>query len=58
VKEMKFHWKKDNPLTFPQDFGEWGFRLPKYVVSFYTKPEAQIINYGDGKDNTPFANNS
>lgn len=29
---MAFHWRKDNPLTFPNDFGENGFRLPKYVV--------------------------
>lgn len=36
VKEMAFLWKKENPLAFPNDFGDNGFRLPKYVVSFYT----------------------
>lgn len=42
VKEMAFLWKKENPLTFPNDFGDNGFRLPKYVVSFYT---GIIINH-------------
>lgn len=32
---MAFHWRKENPLTFPNDFGENGFRLPKYVVSIF-----------------------
>jgi hypothetical protein len=31
---MAFHWRRDNPLTFPNDFGENGFRLPKYVVIY------------------------
>lgn len=33
VNEVAFHWRKENPLSFPNDFGENGFRLPKYVVS-------------------------
>ncbi|XP_055700976.1 glycine receptor subunit alpha-2-like isoform X2 [Phlebotomus papatasi] len=47
VKDMTFRWKKDNPLTFPHDFGDGFFRLPRYVVSFLTDPEPKIINYGD-----------
>ncbi|KAG5678047.1 hypothetical protein PVAND_007753 [Polypedilum vanderplanki] len=51
VNEMAFHWRKDNPLTFPNDFGENGFRLPKYVVSFDPREEPYPINFdGDGKD--------
>ncbi|XP_055611229.1 glycine receptor subunit alpha-2-like isoform X2 [Uranotaenia lowii] len=49
VKEMRFRWRNDNALTFPKDFGDGFFRLPKYVVSFFTEPEPQIIHYGDGK---------
>lgn len=33
INEMAFLWRKEHPLTFPNDFGENGFRLPKYVVS-------------------------
>uniref|UniRef100_A0A1B0ETA9 Putative ligand-gated ion channel n=1 Tax=Lutzomyia longipalpis TaxID=7200 RepID=A0A1B0ETA9_LUTLO len=47
VKDMTFQWKKNNPLTFPHDFGDGFFRLPRYVVSFSTDPEPKIINYGD-----------
>ncbi|CAO1308217.1 unnamed protein product [Diamesa hyperborea] len=47
VKEMAFLWKKENPLTFPNDFGDNGFRLPKYVVSFYTETRPLTVNYGD-----------
>lgn len=47
---MEFRWRKDHPLTFPNDFGENGFRLPKYVVSFYTHEKPHTINFnGDGK---------
>jgi hypothetical protein len=46
---MVFRWKKDNPLTFPNDFGDAFFRLPKYVVSFDTPVEPNIVNYGEGK---------
>lgn len=50
VNEMEFRWRKDHPLTFPNDFGENGFRLPKYVVSFYTHEKPHTINFnGDGK---------
>lgn len=53
VKELVFHWRKDHPLTFPNDFGENGFRLPKYVVSFHTHKEALPINFdGDGNNIT------
>ncbi|CRL03247.1 CLUMA_CG016439, isoform A [Clunio marinus] len=44
VNEMAFYWRKDHPLTFPNDFGENGFRLPKYVVSFQTHEEPLKIN--------------
>lgn len=44
---MSFRWKKDNPITFPKDFDEGFFRLPKYVVSFSTEKEPHIVNYGD-----------
>ncbi|XP_055630145.1 glycine receptor subunit alphaZ1-like isoform X2 [Toxorhynchites rutilus septentrionalis] len=47
VKEMRFRWKTDNALAFPHDFGDGFFRLPKYVVSFYTEQEPQVIHYGD-----------
>lgn len=46
---MTFQWKQDNPLSFPKDFGEGFFRLPKYIVTFRTRDEPYIINYGDGK---------
>jgi hypothetical protein len=50
---MKFSWRKDHPLTFPNDFGENGFRLPKYVVSFETHEKPQLINFdGDGNNKT------
>lgn len=44
---MTFRWKRDNPITFPRDFGEGFFRLPKYVVSFFTEKNPHIVNYGD-----------
>lgn len=47
VRDMSFRWKKDNPITFPKDFDEGFFRLPKYVVSFSTEKEPHIVNYGD-----------
>ncbi|XP_058829514.1 glycine receptor subunit alpha-2-like isoform X1 [Topomyia yanbarensis] len=47
VKEMRFRWKNDNGLTFPNDFGDQFFRLPKYVVSFYTEQAPQTIHYAD-----------
>ena len=46
---MRFHWKKDNPISFPDDSGVGFFRLPKYLVSFSTEKEPIIVNYGDGK---------
>lgn len=46
---MTFQWKHENPLSFPKDFGEGFFRLPKYIVTFRTRDEPYIINYGDGK---------
>lgn len=46
---MTFQWKQENPLSFPKDFGEGFFRLPKYIVTFRTRDEPYIINYGDGK---------
>ncbi|XP_038121956.1 glycine receptor subunit alpha-4 isoform X1 [Culex quinquefasciatus] len=49
VKEMRFRWRTENALTFPHDFGDGFFRLPKYVVSFYTEQEPQTIHYGDGE---------
>lgn len=45
---MIFSWKANNPLTFPKDFGEGFFRLPKYIVKFATRPETYLVNYGDG----------
>lgn len=47
VKDMSFRWKKDNPITFPSDFDEGFFRLPKYVVSFSTEREPHILHYND-----------
>lgn len=47
VKDMTFRWKKENPITFPKDFDEGFFRLPKYVVSFSTEQDPHIIYYGD-----------
>uniref|UniRef100_A0A336NB18 CSON012631 protein n=1 Tax=Culicoides sonorensis TaxID=179676 RepID=A0A336NB18_CULSO len=47
LKEMTFQWKQENPLSFPKDFGEGFFRLPKYIVTFRTRAEPYIINYGD-----------
>jgi hypothetical protein len=44
---MAFHWRKDHPLTFPNDFGEDGYRLPKYVVSFNTSEKEHKINFGE-----------
>jgi len=50
---MAFHWRKEHPLTFPNDFGDNGFRLPKYVVSFTTHEEPYPINFdGDGNNKT------
>lgn len=46
---MRFRWRTENALTFPHDFGDGFFRLPKYVVSFYTEQEPQTIHYGDGE---------
>lgn len=44
---MSFRWKKDNPITFPKDFDEGFFRLPKYVVSFVVVPEPNILHFND-----------
>lgn len=45
---MAFRWRKENPLIFPNDFGDGFFRLPRYVVTFETEKEPQFVNYGDG----------
>ncbi|XP_055920252.1 glycine receptor subunit alpha-2-like isoform X3 [Eupeodes corollae] len=45
--EMEFHWKRGNAITYPNDFGNGFFRLPKYVVSFHPELDMRIINYGD-----------
>ncbi|XP_053674186.1 glycine receptor subunit alpha-2-like [Anopheles nili] len=47
VKDLRFRWRSENALSFPNDFGDGFFRLPKYVVSFYTEQESQIVNYSD-----------
>ncbi|XP_031631400.1 glycine receptor subunit alpha-3-like isoform X2 [Contarinia nasturtii] len=47
IKDMSFRWKKDNPITFPKDFDEGFFRLPKYVVSFSTEMEPSILHFND-----------
>ncbi|XP_035785091.1 glycine receptor subunit alpha-1-like isoform X2 [Anopheles albimanus] len=47
VKDLRFRWRTENALSFPNDFGDGFFRLPKYVVSFYTESESQIVNYSD-----------
>lgn len=47
VKDISFRWKRDNPITFPKDFDEGFFRLPKYVVSFSTVREPQILHFND-----------
>ncbi|XP_052873845.1 glycine receptor subunit alpha-2-like [Anopheles cruzii] len=47
VKDLRFRWRTENALSFPKDFGNGFFRLPKYVVSFYTEQESQIVNYSD-----------
>lgn len=47
ITEITFRWKRDNPITFPKDFGEGFFRLPKYVVSFFAQPTPHIVSYGD-----------
>lgn len=44
---MTFRWKRENPITFPKDFGAGFFRLPKYVVSFSTEKDPHIVNYAD-----------
>ncbi|XP_063697831.1 glycine receptor subunit alpha-4-like [Culicoides brevitarsis] len=49
VKEMKFHWKHENALSFPKDFGEGFFRLPKYIVTFRHRDEPYLVNYGDAE---------
>lgn len=46
-KDVYFRWKGDNPITFPKDFDEGFFRLPKYVVSFSTVKESQTLHYND-----------
>lgn len=44
---MSFRWKNDNPISFPNDFDEGFFRLPKYVVSFTAVAEPQILHFND-----------
>lgn len=44
---MTFRWKRENPITFPKDFGAGFFRLPKYVVTFAPEKDPHIVNYGD-----------
>lgn len=48
MTDMSFRWKRDNPITFPKDFDEGFFRLPKYVVTFLSQQNPHIVNYGDG----------
>ncbi|KAF6206473.1 hypothetical protein GE061_017706 [Apolygus lucorum] len=52
IPSMTFKWKDDPPLSFPSDFGKNGYRLPKYVVSFYPEPEPHIVYYGEGNHST------
>lgn len=47
MADMTFRWKRENPITFPKDFGEGFFRLPKYVVSFLAQQNPHVVNYGD-----------
>lgn len=47
MKDVSFRWKKDNPITFPKDFDEGFFRLPKYVVSFFVEKEPHILHFND-----------
>lgn len=47
MKDLSFRWKNDNPITFPKDFDEGFFRLPKYVVSFSTQREPHILHFND-----------
>ena len=49
VHDMKFRWRDEAPLMFPNDFGDGFFRLPKYVVSFYHSNLTHKVNYGDGE---------
>lgn len=48
MESMKFKWRDDPPLSFPSDFGDDGYRLAKYVVSFNTEKDMQVIFYGEG----------
>lgn len=50
MEAMKFKWRDDPPLSFPSDFGDDGYRLAKYVVSFSVERNMQIIFYGEGTD--------
>ncbi|KAK3930956.1 Gamma-aminobutyric acid receptor subunit beta [Frankliniella fusca] len=52
MEAMKFKWKDDPPLSFPSDFGDDGYRLAKYVVSFSTEKNMQVIFYGEGNHST------
>ena len=47
-EDMIFRWKTGQAITFPNDFNEGFFRLPKYVVSFTTEHQPHIVNFGDG----------
>lgn len=47
MTDMTFRWKRDNPITFPKDFDEGFFRLPRYVVTFVSQKNPHIVNYGD-----------
>lgn len=46
---MRFKWRTDSPLMYPNDTSEGFFRLPKYVVSFDPSQEEHRVNYGDGE---------
>ncbi|KAJ1530478.1 hypothetical protein ONE63_005377 [Megalurothrips usitatus] len=52
MEAMKFKWRDDPPLSFPSDFGDDGYRLAKYVVSFSIEKSMQIIFYGEGNHST------
>lgn len=47
TNEMTFRWREFNSLTFPRDYNEGFFRLPRYIVSFRTDPEPKVVNYGE-----------
>lgn len=55
MSAMTFKWRDDPPLSFPSDFGKDGYRLPKYVVSFFPELEPHIVYYGEGRKSNTFS---